>query len=251
MYPSIVVLYVVFSFFVLAAIAQNEWLNIVIGGVLLLSLTVGAIFIFRSAIYVLGDDDLHIKGINNGKKEDRRILFKDILSLLTYRHNNVDQLRILFWAENRAEYIDIPLPHPAQSKVFLKNIDVERKKHDFSHIITAHIDMSGNVSIKQENCNFLDYCQLDNSLMIALVQDKQGVILLGDCSLFETEEIVNTSPPETKKMKYIYCNFFYVQRLDYKTVDEALIDTEWNAFLEKDVRKVDILAHNKWCDADR
>lgn len=243
--PSIIVLYFMFSFLVLFGMTYENWINVGVGSLSLTLLTVGTVFIYKSATYVLTEDYLHIKGINNGFKVDKKISYRDILNLATYTYNKVNQLRITFWAEKKAEYIDIPLPYPVRTKVFLDRIETEMRKHDFSHIISPeHFDGLDNISIKQEEVSFMDYCQLNSNMMIALLQDNERVILLWYCWLYEKEEFVNTSPPETVNKKYVSCPIMNVRHLEYKTVDEALSDTKWNDSLKKEVREIDVIAYN-------
>jgi len=223
----------------------ENWVNIVVGSISLIALTVGTIFIYKSATYTLTTDYLHIKGINNGKSVDVMIPYMNILLLNAYTHNKVNQLRITFWFEKKSEYIDIPLPYAAKSKVFLDRLETEIKKHDLSHIISLkYLDSANNVSIKQEEVSFMDYCQLSNNMMIALLQDNERVILLWNCWLYQKEEFVNTSPPET----YVSCPIMNVRHLEYKSVNDALSDTKWNDSLKKEVRRVDVIAYSHMRD---
>lgn len=222
---------------------------IVIGIVSCLLLTGFLIATLWTAKYILEAQHLYVKGVNNGYKVDVKIPYKDILRLVTFNFNKVEQICIYFWKDGKADFISLPAPHPHRKQKFIRHILDESEKYNLAHIISPKYitDSRNGVMIKTESCSFVDYCQLAGNLLIALVQDENRVILLGNCSFYDKNEIIQTTPPETLTVNYVFCDFIYILHLDYASVNEALGDVKWDALRNREIRAVDQIAYNHWC----
>jgi len=248
-YGFFIILYIMFAFLVSLGITERNTEHIVIGLLGLAGATVFVVLMARSAVYILEREYLHIKGNNYGVKTDKKIRYKDIISIGTFKYNKASWTSIMFWVSDKTEKINFPSPNAYKEKIFLARIDAERKKSDLSHIISPeYIEAYGNIELELEKCEFMDYCRLKSDMHIALLQDSERVILLSNCSIYKKEVIISTTPPELGEKQYIWCSIEHIQHTEYKNIKEALADTSWNETLKKEVRKIDSLAYNQWCD---
>jgi len=251
---SYVMAYTVCALILFSAFHRIDWwrgVAIGVGGLLIT--TVALIPLRGAARYTLDSQHLYIKGKINKQIVDKKIPYRNIVSAIStgYYNSAVQQIRLSCWDNGKMEYVTIPAPGLGKKKAFLRHINAEIDKQDFSHIINPQfIDTGRNtVSLKVEDCSFLDYSQLDNDLMIALVKHNDCIILLGHCVLFTKTKFIHTTPPMTMQEDYIYCDFINVLHLKYKSVHEAINDVKWISSMKnvarKEVRVIDEIAYNR------
>lgn len=204
-----------------------------------------------SAKCILTDDYMYIKGVDKGLVVDFKIHYRDILSFYIYAvpHKIIPikthKLDIVYWIDDRAYEFYISLSPFTNSDKLRENVEAKRKEYDLSHIISPqYLDKFDNVLVMPEDLSFMDYSQLDDNIMIALLQDGERIVLLNGCYAYEKQEFINTTPPDMRSIKYITCGLIHIRHLKYRSIDEALSDEKWSSSLRKNIRAIDEIAHN-------
>ncbi|MCL2362716.1 MAG: hypothetical protein FWC73_13000 [Defluviitaleaceae bacterium] len=248
---SLTISYAVFALVLFSALHRVDWYRgiiIGVGGMLLTTVSLIPFLWGGIAMYVLESQHLHIKGKVNKRIVDKKIPYCDIVNAFCtgYYKSAVQQIHLSFWEKGKMEYMSIPAPGFGKKKSLLERINTEIDKHDLSHIIDPqYIDMGRNsVSLKLEDCSFLEHCLLNNDLIFALVQHRNFVVLLGNCMFFTNTKVISQKPPMIKQESYIHCDLANILHLQYESVDEAINDVKWMPSKKRKVRVIDEIAYN-------
>ena len=245
-----VFLFIIAGFALLIGVDDGNWFVVAIGVLVLLGLVAALVFALMSAKYYINEDCLHIKGINYGYREDRKIAYRDILYISQFVHNKVDFLSIVYWDGVKANQISIPAPsnHIAnnRSEQFINSVLERVNRDEQSHIISPHLIHESHTCIVVElaDCLFTDYVERNGRIMIALIKDGSRIILLGDCKLFTLDKIVQKMPPVIEKTQYISCGFSHMQHLEYETIEEAIADVGISRYDGKERRMINLIAED-------
>ena len=101
--------------------------------------------------------------------------------------------------------------------------------------VEKYLDNDKNhVKIPIVDCLLVDDCRLNYDHTLAIVKTGERMLLLGKCSM--------------GTRGYIYCNTKLLMELSYTTLEEALADTYWSSYAEKELREIDSLAYGLYCD---
>lgn len=108
---------------------------------------------------------------------------------------------------------------------------------------------NGSVVVPISECSLVFQSELHNAI-VALLQDGDRLLLLEDCGIGENG-IGTREYAKIEEAKELYCPLRYVKKLDYETAEQAIHDMKWVESLNKEIRRVDALAYNDWCDLNR
>ena len=108
---------------------------------------------------------------------------------------------------------------------------------DFSGLEKYLDDDKSHVKIPVTDCLLVDDCAHSVYQTLAIVKAGGRMLLLGKCG---------TGTPG-----YVYGPTEMLMELPYTSLEEALADTHWDELLKKEVREIDGLAYNLYCDLYR
>ena len=117
-------------------------------------------------------------------------------------------------------------------------------------ISEKYISGEGWVTIPAGECLLIEHCQLHYDQIIAVFKDGNRLLLLGDCGLGNddkgTRDIKNL-----KTTAEVYCSLEYISELHYNSIEEAISDIKYHKILKREIREIDSIAYNNWCNINR
>ena len=106
------------------------------------------------------------------------------------------------------------------------------------------------VTVPISDCILVDICELNGDQVIAVLRDDNRLLLLDDCGI-GNNGFGDRNRDSLKTATEVYCPIDCISELEYATAKEAISDVTYNKVLEKDVRVVDSIAYNNYCNKYR
>ena len=106
------------------------------------------------------------------------------------------------------------------------------------------------VTVPVKECLFIEHCQLHYDQIIAVFKDGNRLLLLGYCSIGKDGKGEN-SLKNLQRATQIYCPLEYISELHYDLIEEAISDIKYHKILKQEIREIDSIAYNNWCNINR